>query len=297
MLAQHLVGVTYDRLKYLAETWDATPLGTFATELLTHCVLPSHSLYYDLQDIVSSYRRHEKDITQGLASYKVDDDTILTRKEASERAPDMGQTLEHIKRLPKIESESWNLFSQLCVFFECYTYPEGAPIRWHNNTLTFYLPPLPYHTDGRVICMSATLKELFFKKAFALREERHGDIGFIDADDTDWHPDAKVFQLRTNRNPRHTLLKREQHDNGAWIYTGFTDTGQRFFDAILSSVKASPQKTYALVSYKCVIESHADELLANGIIVEHFGNLLGLDQHFKRDTDTPIVLHLSLIHI
>ena len=41
-----------------------------------------------------------------------------------------------------------------------------------------------------------------------------------------------------------------------------------------------------------MIESHADELEANGIIAGHFGNLLGLDQHFKRDTDTPIVLHI-----
>lgn len=286
------VEVTLSRLQYLAETWGNTPLGKFATDLVLRCVLPEASIYYDLQHIVSCYRKHEKEITQALASYKVDDGTILTRKQAHEHALDVCQTVEYIKALPKIETEKWNLFLQLCVFFECYRYPEGAPIEWRNNTLTFYLPPLSYYTQGRVICMSATLKEQFFSKAFAIREARHGDIGFIDADDTDWHPEAKVFQLRTNRNPRHTLLKREQNDNGAWIYTGFTDTGQRFFDAILSSVKASPQKTHALVSYKWVVENHADELEANGIIAGHFGNLLGLDQHFKRNTDTPIVLHI-----
>ena len=253
--------------------------------------MPEVSVHDDLHRVVSHYRKHEKEITQGLASYKVDD-TILSRRQAHERAADVSQTVEYIKTLPKIETGPWNLFRQLCVFFECYPYEEGAPIQWHNNALTFYLPPLPYYTQGRVVCMSATLREPFFTKAFAIRDARHRDIGFIDADDTDWHTATKVFQLRTNRNPRHTLLNRERHDTGAWVYTGFTETGQRFFDAILSSVKASPQKTHALVSYKWVIESHADELEANGIIAGHFGNLLGLDQHFKRDTDTPIVLHI-----
>ena len=285
------VEVTQDRLKYLAETWGSTPLGKFATELLLRSLVPEVSVHDDLHSVVSHYRKHEKEITQGLASYKVDD-TILSRRQAHERAADVCQTVEYIKALPKIETEKWNLFSQLCVFFECYPYQEGAPIEWRNNTLTFYLPPLPYYTQGRVVCMSATLREPFFSKAFAIRDARHKDIGFIDAHDTDWHPEAKVFQLRTNRNPRHTLLKREQHDNGAWIYTGFTDTGQRFFDAILTAVKAEPQRTHALVSYKWVIKNHADELEANGIIAGHFGNLLGLDQHFKRDTDTPIVLHI-----
>ena len=285
------VEVTLDRLEYLVGTWGFTPLGEFATELLRRSLVPEVSVHDDLHRVVSHYRKHEKEITQGLASYKVDD-TILSRTQAHERAADVCQTVEYIKALPKIETEKWNLFSQLCVFFECYPYQEGAPIEWRNNTLTFYLPPLPYYTQGRVVCMSATLREPFFSKAFAIRGARHKDIGFIDAHDTDWHPEAKVFQLRTNRNPRHTLLKREQHDNGAWIYTGFTDTGQRFFDAILTAVKAEPQRTHALVSYKWVIENHADELEANGIIAGHFGNLLGLDQHFKRDTDTPIVLHI-----
>ena len=286
------VEVTHDRLKYLAETWGVSPLGKFATDLLLRSVLPEVSVHDDLHRVVSYHSKHEKEITQALASYKIDDDTILSRKQAHEHGADVGQSLDYIKQLPKIESEGWNLLHQLVVFFECYPYPEGAPIRWHNNTLTFSLPPLPYYTQGRVVCMSATLREPFFTKAFALREARHRDIGFIDADDTDWHTAAKVYQLRTNRNPRHTLLNREQHDTGAWIYTGLSDTGQRFFDAILSSVKASPQKTHALISYKWVIESHADELEANGIIAGHFGNLLGLDQHFKRDTDTPIVLHI-----
>ena len=292
--------VTQERLEYLAQTWShhtnserPHALGEFAIELLVYC-LTSRALYNDLSRLVTANtesHKTEQAIHKALASYRIGD-YVHTRDEAHERSEDRAQTAEYINALPKIETETWNVLCQLKAFFEIYTHPEGAPIAWKNNTLTFYLPPLPFYTKAKVICMSATLNENFFSTAFAIRDVKRGDVGFINADDTDWHPEAKVFQLRTNRNPRHTLLVREQNDTGAWRYTGFSDTGQRFFDAILESVSANPDLHHALISYKWVVETHATALEAQGIITAHFGNLVGLDSHFNRDTDDPIVLHI-----
>ena len=292
--------VTYERLSYLAHTWFHHPnserphaLGKFAADLVM-CCIESNSLYYDLSSLVTAITESHKTelaIHKALASYRIGD-YVYTRDEAHDRNEDRDQTAEYINALPKIETETWNVLSQLKLFFEVYTHPEGAPIAWKNKTLTFYLPPLPSYTEAKVICMSATLNENFFSTAFAVRNAKRGDVGFINADDTDWHPEAKVFQLRTNRNPRHTLLVREQNDSGAWRYTDFSDTGQRFFDAILESVSASPDLHHAIISYKWVVDTHATALEAQGIITAHFGNLVGLDSHFNRDTDTPIVLHI-----
>ena len=292
--------VTQERLEYLAQTWThhpnserPHPLGEFAIDLLVSC-LTSPEPYDGLSRLVATYtqsHKTEQAIHKALASYRIED-YVYTRDETHERSQDRDQTAEYINALPKIETEKWNILCQLKAFFEIYTHPDGAPIAWKNNTLTFYLPPLPSYTEAKVICMSATLNEKFFRTAFAIRNAKRGDVGFINADDTDWHPEAKVFQLRTNRNPRHTLLVREQNDTGAWIYTGFSDTGQRFFDAILESVSANPDLHHALISYKWVVETHATALEAQGIITGHFGNLVGLDSHFMRDTDTPIVLHI-----
>ena len=292
--------VTHERLEYLAYTWShhtnserPHALGEFALELLM-CCITSRSLYDDLSSLVTAItesHKTEQAIHKALASYRIGD-YVYTRDETHERSQDRAQTAEYINALPKIETETWNVLCQLKAFFEIYTHPDGAPIKWKNNTLTFYLPPLPFYTKAKVICMSATLNENFFSTAFAIRNAKRGDVGFINADDTDWHPEAKVFQLRTNRNPRHTLFVREQHDTGAWRYTGFSDTGQRFFDAILESVSANPDLHHALISYKWVVETHATALEAQGIITAHFGNLVGLDSHFNRDTDDPIVLHI-----
>ena len=90
-----------------------SPLGKFATDLLLRSVLPEVSVHDDLHRVVSLHRKHEKEITQALASYKIDDDTILSRKQAHEHGADVGQSLDYIKQLPKIESEGWNLLRQL----------------------------------------------------------------------------------------------------------------------------------------------------------------------------------------
>ena len=163
-------------------------------------------------------------IIEALASYRVVD-SVYTRKEAQEITAHIGQSVERIEALPKIETESWNLLIQLEIFISQYHHAVGAPIEWEKDTLTFYLPPLPLYTQAKVLCMSATLNQTFFEKAFDHRQRKHGDVGFIDADDTEWHPDASVYQLRTNRNPRSTLLTAEKIEGTdgkvRWHYTGF----------------------------------------------------------------------------
>ena len=289
------VEVTQARLEYLRDTWNDHPLGDFAKALLNAFVVQNapHTGITEILNTMSGTNRGA--IMEALASYRVVD-RIYTRKDANEIAAHVGQTVEIIENLPKIESEDWNLLIQLEIFISQYHHAVGAPIEWEKDTLTFYLPPLPLYTEAKVLCMSATLNQTFFEKAFAHRQKKHGDIGFIDADDTEWHPGARVYQLRTNRNPRGTLLTAEKikgtDGKERWHYTGFSATGQKEFDDTLAFVKANPQRPHALISYKWVIETYADELQEAGIITGHYGGLMGLDQHFGRDTDTPIFLHM-----
>ena len=289
------VKVTQARLEYLRDTWNDHPLGDFAKALLNACVVQNapHTGITEILNTMSGTNRGA--IMEDLASYRVVD-RIYTRKEAQEITAHIGQSAEFIENLPKIETEDWNLLGQLEIFLSRYHHAAGAPITWEKDTLTFYLPPLPLYTQAKVICMSATLNQTFFEKAFDHRQRKHGDVGFIDADDTEWHPDARVYQLRTNRNPRGTLLTAEKikgtDGKERWHYTGFSATGQKEFDDTLAFVKANPQRPHALISYKWVIDTHASELEEAGIITGHFGGLVGLDTHFRRDTDTPIFLHI-----
>ena len=36
------------------------------------------------------------------------------------------------------------------------------------------------------------------------QEKKHSDVSYHDTVLTEWHPEAKVYQLRTNSNPRAT---------------------------------------------------------------------------------------------
>ena len=289
------VEVEQARLEYLRDTWQDHPLGDFAKDMLNACVVQNapHTGISNILKMLSGIDRET--IIEALASYRIGD-KVYNRKEAQEIASDIGRSTEHIETLPKIETEDWNLLIQLEIFVSRYHHAAGAPIEWKDNTLTFYLPPLPLYTQAKVLCMSATLNQTFFEKAFQARQGKRGDVGFIDADDTEWHPDAKVYQLRTNRNPRSTLSTAEKikgtDGKERWHYTGFSTTGQQTYDAILESAKTNPHRRHALISFKWVIDTHADALQEANIITGHFGGLVGLDQHFGRDTDTPIDLHI-----
>ena len=289
------IEITQARLEYLKKTWHNHPLGEFATLLLKACILEddTYTSIRNTLDVIEGEIR--SDIIEALTSYRIGD-KIYDRKAAHELSEDIGQSTEYIQSLPKIETKTWNLLTHLDVFFSRYRHSQSAPLQWEKNTLTLYLPPLPRYTRSKVVCMSATLNQTFFEKAFEARQEKRNDVGFIDADDTEWQPDARVYQLRTNRNPRGTLLTAEKikgtDGKERWHYTGFSATGQKEFDDTLAFVKANPQRPHALISYKWVIDTHASELEAAGIITGHFGGLVGLDTHFRRDTDTPIFLHI-----
>ena len=289
------VEIAQARLEYLRDTWHDHPLGNFAKDLL-NAIVVQNAPHTGITEILNTLAWSDREaIIEALASYRIGD-TVFDRKEAHEITADIGQSAKHVERLPKIETETWNLLIQLELFIDVFRHPTGAPFEWADNTLTFYLPPLPLYTNAKIICMSATLNQTFFEKVFETRQEKRGDVGFMDADDTEWDPGAKVYQLRTNRNPRSTLLTAEKikDDKGKekWHYTGFSKTGQHTYDAILESVKANPHRQHALISFKWIIDTHADELKEANIITGHFGGLVGLDHHFLRDTDTPIVLHI-----
>ena len=288
------INIPQSRLEYLRDTWHDHPLGDLAMDILHACVVQNapHTGISMALEIMKDTDRHA--ILQALASYRIGD-TILDRKKAEARTADIGQPVEHIQALPKIETETWNLLLQLELFFDKYQWADSAPIQWKDNALTFYLPPLPLYTKAKVLCMSATLNKVFFEKAFEHRQTKRDDVGFIDAADTDWHPEAQAYQLRTNRNPRGTLLELEKDaTTGKYHATDtLSSTGHRTLNAILESSKAQQHLEHYLISFKQIVETHGNELTEAGIeATAHFGNLVGLDEHFGRDTDTPIVLHI-----
>ena len=285
------IDVTQARLAYLRDTWSDHPLGAFAKLLLDACVV-QNAPFTGISHILKMLSNEEREqIITALGQRRVGD-TILDADAAEAYEYRRGQTsgLENIQQLPLLERDpDWNLLTKLELFFNVYVHSETAPMAWKDNMLLFYVPPLPYYTNCRVILMSATLNETFFRQVFRARAEKRGDVDFVDLENTEWHPQAKVFQLRTNRNPRRTLLQGEQDDKGRWRYTSeLTQTGQTYLDKIKRSLENSTQKC-GFIGHKAVTDNHTDDIDA---ATGHFGGLVGLNQHFYRDADDGILLHI-----
>ena len=190
-------------------------------------------------------------------------------------------TLEAITELPQVDPEDFDTAKMLELFWERYPRIEDAPFSYNTatETFTFTFLPKPYPSKKiRIGFASATMDKDLITRIFP-------DISFYDTNTTEWVNGAKIYQLRTNRNPRATVLNQTEKfiATGETVteYDGLNETGEVYYHLVLDFIKANPNETHAVLSYKSVIEEKKDELDALGGVSGWYGNLAGLDEAFK----------------
>ena len=190
-------------------------------------------------------------------------------------------TADACRKLPQVDKEGFDVATMLESFWEQYPRVEDAPFFFDSvtDTFTFYRPPKPYifNKSLRFGFASATLDPKLTKAIFP-------DIEFYDANTTEWKNGGELYQLRTNRNPRATVLKAVEKYNAngekVWEWDGLSETGADYYEKVLTCIKSNPNETHAVLSYKAVIADKQHELDALGVRTAHFGNLAGLDTVF-----------------
>ena len=267
------INVPKTRLVQLRDDWEGYDPSAFAKKLLH--ILEVEGDLPQLRSVVMGLTDAEREsILEGFTCV-LWNGQILSREDAHRcdafRAP--LHTVEGIHSLPKLETEEWNLIVQLETFFDRYKRDADMPMTYENDTLTFLLPPLPMHTRARMGFMSATLDETLFRRAMDSRQLKRGDVSFHDTGLTEWHPEARVYQLRTNRNPRGTAYtpKGERVDGEL-----LSSTGEFYWGLVAEDLKL-PRR--GLITYKALIAEKADDM--EGIPTANFGGLVGLDTAFK----------------
>ena len=308
------INVPKSQLVRLRDDWKGYDPSIFAKDLLR--ILESEGDLSQLRPLVMSLNDDERNsLMEGLTCVMWRGQ-VLSREDAHRCAPFRAQltTVDTIQGLPRLETEDWNLLVQLELFFERYGRDADMPMKYENDTLTFLLPPLPMKTRARMGFMSATLQETLFRRTFSSRQEKRADVAFHDTGLTEWHPEATVFQLRSNRNPRATVYnpKGERVDGELLSATGEfywelvaddcknEGRGVITYKALLeaqSEVSAQPldcEDTFALRSASekkdclCEFTKTTFSQFGAGVKTANFGGLVGLDTHFK-DVD---VLHI-----
>lgn len=292
--------VPKSRRVQLRDDWAGYDPSMFAKEMLR--ILEVEADLSQLRSLVTELTDAEREsILEGFTKIMWNGQ-ILSREDAH-RCDEFrieAQSLDTIGNLPRLETDDWNLIVQLELFFQRYPRDADMPMKYENDTLTFYLPPMPMKTRARMGFMSATLDETAFRRAMDSRQIKRGDVTFHDTGLTEWHPEAKVYQLRTNRNPRATVFapKTQQASAGegerrvgagGWNASEterqtmpagseglLSPTGEYYWGLVAEDLK-KPKR--GLITYKALLEAKASEL--EGLPTANFGGLVGLDTHFK----------------
>ena len=283
-------GITRHRLQQLRDDWDGTFLGAFAKELLR--LLEVEGTPYAIRDYLDTLTKKQK----GLLNFQLTRVRIQTSQadgtpvhfvmkldEAVARGFYGEASETDIAEMPAVYPQNSTLLDQLTTFFKHYKREADAPIHYHDGTLTFTLPPRLHDSVWKAIFMSATQDETLFKRAFPKAHTQN-------LPPTAWQPRAKVYQLRTNRNPRATVY---QFTDGE--ITGLSETGESYWKRMIDEIARTPDTQHAVITYKDVLKwKRNDEAsdfteLHNIVATAHYGNLVGLDTDFQ-DADQLWVL-------
>ena len=134
---------------------------------------------------------------------------------------------ESIQKFPTVcGNPDWTFWHQLKHFFAYYTRDADAPIRWDDEVLRFWVPPVLHASVKRLLVISSTFSEQHLHKVFP-----DEDIAIHRTEPTPWIAGNRVFQIRTGIYRSETIL-----DFQNWRGVGVSETGQRFLRGIHSEI-------------------------------------------------------------
>ena len=269
-----------DRLRRIHTEWKGTHAAGWAEGLLTALTLRDWEF---LKRISLQMNDDEKQSVQDALTQCIDPSTgaVVEPDDYLKSEQVDFSTPEACAKLPQVDKEGFDIATMLEFFFQRYSRIADAPFGYEasSETFTFYMPPKPYlfNKTVRLGFASATLQKELIQAIFP-------QIVFYDAALTEWVDGAGFFQLRTNSNPRRTVLnfvETEIEGKKRYAYDGLSPTGESYYQRVIDFIKAHPNERHAVLSYKVLIEKKKDDLDALGVASGHFGNLAGLDEAFK----------------
>lgn len=275
--------VSKSQLKRWIQNWKGELLSEFATEIFRACEEEDNP--YQIGAYLATLDEAQKArITFQLTHVRIQtytDEGIpnlqeeMTLDNAVKRNYLNATSEVQIEKLPRVYPKAWTLLDQLTTFFDYYARSADAPIAYHNETLQFALPPYLHDEIGRAVFMSATLDDNLFTRAFPKAHTNN-------LPPTEWKDGARVYQLRTNRNPRRTVYRFVDHKP-----IGLSESGEKTWRLMINEIRNTPKTKHAIVTYKQVLEwkHHGEssdlDTLDNIIATAHFGGLVGLDTDFQ----------------
>ena len=150
------------------------------------------------------------------------------------------ETVEKIQAFPTVSrNPNWTFWHQLKRFFSHYTRDIDAPMRWNEDALYFWVPPVLHPNVKRLLLISPTLSERQLHKVFPSEA-----IEVVRPQPTAWIPGNEVFQLRTGIHPFRTVFNYDSD----WDVRGLSKLGEHFLLGIRAEIDRDPSVKHAVIT-------------------------------------------------
>ena len=164
-------------------------------------------------------------------------------------------TVENIEEFPTVCSDpNWTFWHQIKRFFAHYTRDADAPMRWEDNVLRFWVPPVLHPSIKHLLVTSPALYDEHLRRAFLAEETET-----LPTQPMAWAPGNRVFQIRTDIYLRKTLLDLYN----TWDVFGMSETGQHIFSRIQAEIERDPNVKHGIITHVHTIR-HLDNIAKNG---------------------------------
>ena len=212
--------------------WRGSVLGNFATVLL-NAVEIRDKLHTDamkrLQTVVQMFEGLEDELIEQMCHADVPGSVVARG------------TVESIQESPTVCSDpNWTFWHQLKRFFAHYTQDADAPMRWEDDGLRFWVPPILHPRVRSLLVTSPALDGAHLRRTFLGTETE-----ILSTEPRAWVPGNRVFQIRTGTYPRKTIL---DHSN-TWDVLGMSETGQRIFWGIQAEIERDPTVKHGIITH------------------------------------------------
>ena len=249
--------------------WKGQALGNFATALLnaTEIREKSHeNAIRRIRTVIQTYKWLEEEIIQQMYHVNEQDKAVEQGLDAS--------TNENIQEFSRVCSDpNWTFWHQIKRFFAHYSRDADAPMRWEDEILRFWVPPILHPSIKHLLVTSPVLYEEHLRRAF-LDEETE----ILPNQPMAWVPGNRVFQIRTSTYPRKTILDLYN----TWDVFGISETGQHIFSKIQTEIERDPNVKHGIITHVHTIR-YLDNIAKNENVcfLTGFRNRDGLETAFQ----------------
>ena len=159
-------------------------------------------------------------------------------------------TVENIQEFPTVCSDpDWTFWHQFKRFFEHYTRDADAPMRWEDEGLQFWVPPVLHPSVRHLLVTAPLLYGEHLRRTFFDAETE-----ILPTQPMTWAPGNRIFQIRTGIYPRKTILDL----SNTWDSLGVSETGQHTFSRIQAEIERDPNIKHGIITHIHALEQLKD---------------------------------------